>query len=65
MYLTTGKKIYRTKKNSVGGREEGKKRRGLVGLGLHMGGWGTEAGVRSHIRTTMWERGEAFEAVGE
>ena len=27
-------------------------------------GW-TEAGVRSHIETTVWDRGEALEAVGQ
>lgn len=63
VYLTTGK-IYRTKKNSIGGREEGQQRRELVGLGLHMG-----VGELKQGSDPTWDnhvgKGETFEAVGE
>jgi len=63
-YLTNGKE-YRTTQNSVGQSKEGKKIREWAQLDLRLAGGRTEAGVRSPLAAIVWDRGEAFEAVGE
>lgn len=60
-----GKRIYRTTQILVRQRKEGEKEESEEEWICTWRGEGTEAGVRPHIRTTVWDRGEAFEAAGE
>ena len=46
-------------------KEVGGKRGERVGLDLTLRSGGTEAGLRSNIWATVWDRSEAFEAIGE